>query len=82
MKTTCGNCEHVTSTKISRMPGVSIWGCEKTGLIIPHHTELEDGVETVTFWRVPMDCPLDDTEVMKGEKKAPENDWVIKHINS
>jgi hypothetical protein len=76
MRNTCGNCDHVIANKINRAPGVSVWGCGKTGLVIPHHTEWDGKAETVTFWRVPMACPLDDAEVMKSNEKAPESDWV------
>jgi hypothetical protein len=51
-------------------------GCAKTGFVIPRRARIEEGKEVVTFWRVLIECPLEDTEVLKSENKAPETYWV------
>ena len=69
---TCGNCENIN---FDNGGGWGVFGCKKTGFVIPHHAEYEN--KKVTFWRVPKECPKTEG-VKKSEKQAPRKDWVIK----
>lgn len=68
----CHGCKHL---KCHEIPNTKIWYCghkdPKDGPIVPH----ESNPEGATFWRVPMSCPLPDTEVKKREKQAPKKTW-------
>jgi hypothetical protein len=56
---------------------MKVWHCTETEYVIPHSSErLDSGEWKCTFWRVPMDCPLPDHEVLKSEKQAPKRDWI------
>lgn len=76
MEKTCGNCPNVN---VSGRKGWQIVGCKSTGYVIPHHTVYDD--DRVTFWRVPLECPRDDNEVLKSEEQAPETEWVTKNLS-
>ena len=65
---TCGNCPHLTVTSEPE-----IIGCGKTGNVIPHTVDYVE--RRVRFTRIPVDCPLDDPDLVKSEKPAP----VTKH---
>lgn len=67
---TCETCEHLEAMKT--VGGFPLYGCSETGFVIPHGTEpdtIREGYDT-TFYRVPMDCPLPDDEVVKREALA------------
>ena len=68
---TCHGCQNL---KHQEMMGAQIAYCGATGFVVPHHFQ-SDPME-VTYWRVPMKCPLPDSEVVKSEEKAPRKDWV------
>lgn len=61
--TTCEKCEH---RKSENMGFLSIEGCGLTGLVIPHAAAT--GQDTI-FYRVPLECPRPDSEVIKQEAK-------------
>ena len=69
---TCHGCQHLKHEPIAM--GGTVAYCGETGGVVPHHFQ-SDPVEH-TYWRVPMNCPLPDTEVLKRENKAPRRDWV------
>jgi hypothetical protein len=73
---TCGECKNIN---VSNAMGMPIFGCKLTGYVIPHEAISE--TEKVTFWRVPLCCPRSENEVLKSEKQAPRNEWVIKTFN-
>lgn len=68
---TCHGCPNLKHQEIMR---AQVAHCAVTGFVIPHHFK-SDPLE-VTYWRVPMACPLPDTEVVKSEDKAPRQHWV------
>lgn len=69
MRKTCHGCKHLKSTEIMRAP---VQYCGKTELVVPHQFDENE----ITYWRVPLACPLPDDQVLKSEKKAPRKDWV------
>jgi len=68
MKFTCANCPHLIRTDL-----ISSWliGCNKTDTVVPHSN---DG-KNITFGRIPLSCPLPDSEVEKREKPQPKKKW-------
>lgn len=75
---TCGDCPHL---KTSPLPmNMLVAYCGKTEDIIPHRSQLEQNKIRIqmTFWRVPLWCPLPNTEVVKRElgEKAPSQKWL------
>ena len=75
LESTCGNCENI---RVTDCMGMYIFGCMKTGFIIPHCAD--NTTKSVTFWRVPESCPLT-TGVKKSEEQAPQTDWIIKKFS-
>lgn len=75
-ESTCGNCKDVN---FSNNGGWGVFGCKKTGFVIPHHAVFES--KKVTFWRVPKECPRNDIVVEKSEEQAPRKEWVIKSFS-
>jgi len=76
MRKTCYECPNLKLNNTRSMV-VAYCGARDKGPVIPHASDLSDD-ETkwdLTFWRVPMECPLPDTEVLKSEKRAPVKDW-------
>lgn len=61
---TCANCEHVTVYGRHQ-----VIGCGKTGNVIPHTVDYAE--RKVRFTRIPTDCPLADTNLVKSENPAP-----------
>lgn len=47
--------------------------CSLTGNVVPQSFQSDPPL--ITYWRVPMNCPLPDTEVVKSETKAPVREW-------
>ncbi len=70
MENTCGNCKNLISHDTAM--GGNFYGCKVTGFVVPHHWDSEEAI----FWRVPVNCPRPDSEVVKSETKAPRKDWV------
>ena len=70
---TCFGCERLSIYSDSMIGAVGC--CGKKGFIVPQNMDARG--ETVTFWRVPIECPLDEG-VCKSEKKAPEKEWITK----
>lgn len=60
--TTCENCENL---EFYGRKGNGFYGCSKGGFVVPHSTI---GSEP-EFYRVPMQCPRPDSEVVKKEAK-------------
>lgn len=72
METTCGNCEHVN---FNNEGGWGVFGCKKTGYVIPHHADFT--TKEVKFWRIPTECPRSEG-VKKSEDQAPQKEHLIK----
>lgn len=72
IRQTCGGCPHLVKTPFMRNGFVI--GCEKTNSVVPHSAGFVEGV--VTLFRVPLECPLPDTEVRKSKSQAKEKFWV------
>lgn len=66
---TCGLCKNLVR---HAMYGIILYSCKKTGCCVPQTTDKNKAV----FHRVPMDCPLPDTESSKSEKPAARKHWV------
>lgn len=66
---TCAECQNLESTLMMR---TMTFSCKETGAMVPHHCA--EG--QATFWRVPLNCPLPDSEVLKGRYMVHPNDWV------
>jgi hypothetical protein len=73
MDKTCGNCPHLQITGNKRMPMAS---CKQDDLIVPHQWDGND----FTFWRIPTCCQRTEG-VIKSEKQAPKNEWVVKKLS-
>lgn len=72
MRYTCAGCENLI-----KLPGFGnshIFGCDKTGFVVPHSADFQKN--EVIFWRIPIYCPLPDSEVRKSEKLAAKKHWV------
>lgn len=70
---TCARCPHLSANKIGRL---TFYSCLRTGNVVPHHANDMQA----TFWRVPLDCPLPSSSVVKSADKAPRRAWVtIRH---
>jgi hypothetical protein len=81
---TCHGCSNL---KYLNMPMSVMAGCDKLSdgnmVLVPQRFKRD----TITFWRVPENCPLPDSEVKKSADKADWRDWVeveiteIKELN-
>lgn len=70
MRHTCGDCPHVKSqTMLEEYP---VYFCGKTDTLVP----LKGTKALTVFHRIPLDCPLPDTEVHKSESSAVQSLWV------
>ena len=69
---TCGNCENV---KFNNNNGWGVFGCKKTGFVIPHQANFIEGV--VIFTRIPSCCPSKGN-FYKSKEPADKKDFVIK----
>jgi hypothetical protein len=69
MRKTCGDCPHLKHMDMMSCP---VFFCGKTDLVIPQNTDGARGV--ATFHRVPIECPLPDTEVAKSSKPVAKKD--------
>lgn len=70
MRNTCAGCQNLVRIDMIHN---QLFSCGPRGCPVPHQS---DG-DKVTFWRVPMECPLADTEVKKTTKLQPKKNWVI-----
>jgi len=53
-----------------------VYYCKRTNLVLPGNHDKDSSV----FYRVPMECPRPDDEVMKSEKPIARKDWEeVKH---
>lgn len=77
---TCGGCEQLKRIDIDGM-GI-VFGCRKTECVVPQHVHRDspDKRWEVIFWRVPLECPLPDSQVVKSAQKAPQKYWVKEQI--
>lgn len=73
---TCFGCPHV-DTMAMPLGGCVVY-CTKTNAMVPQHWQSHP--PRITYWRVPMNCPLPDTEVIKSAEKAPEDLWQIENL--
>ena len=65
MRKTCGDCPHLKRMEMMACP---VFFCGKTDFMVPQSA---DGVRGIaTFHRIPLECPLPDTEVVKSAKPA------------
>lgn len=71
---TCGNCKEVVMEPLLTAVLVS---CKRTKCVIPH--EMDAKTRTVTFWRVPLECPRK-KGVKKCEEIIPREFWVVKEF--
>lgn len=70
-ESTCGNCQYA----VANAGGfVSVVHCQQTGNIIPHQADFSKA--EVVLFRVPLDCPRSDTEVVKSKDQAKRSEWV------
>jgi len=67
---TCGTCDQMEMTLVHM--GAGVGSCKMTGAVVPQ--SMDGAAETITFWRVPMECPL----YTGSKKQAPKKDWVTK----
>lgn len=74
---TCGNCPHM---KTGDRPFYTAH-CGESGLIIPHNMDCSGDKVKFVFWRIPVDCPIDDESLVKSEKQAHEKYWVKKEMD-
>jgi hypothetical protein len=75
MRKTCHGCASLEKNDIA-MSGV-VYSCKATGRIVPHQSQRNaDRAWETTFWRVPLECPLAEGEVIKSAKQAPASEWV------
>ena len=76
----CGGCD---SLKLVDIDGMGFFfGCAKTECVIPHHLHRDNPSESweVIFWRIPLECPLPDSEVVKSADRAPQKHWTRERI--
>ena len=66
---TCHGCPHLKSTKVCTTP---FYSCGETGMMVPHCATTHGA----TFYRVPLDCPLPESEVEKSAAKQPPSEWA------
>lgn len=77
MQTTCGNCENLRMSTVTKFA----W-CSVSMNIVPHAyaDQKQDKPEQPnkwTFWRIPIDCPKT-SGVKKSTERARHTDWVVK----
>ena len=75
---TCKRCDHLRSMRVMPNDKALIFYCGETEAIIPG--ESKDG--TMTFWRVPENCPRPDSEVEKSDTPQPKREWEILNYHS
>lgn len=68
MLKTCAKCPALTCKQLR---SARVYGCSHTDTIVPHSTDSEKAV----FWRIPLECPLPDSEVHKAETRVDEQEW-------
>lgn len=73
---TCGGCQHLEPHRMPFNSGLFM-GCSKTGKVVPHQSSSSVGSSDwkVVLWRVPLECPLPDADVIKSAEKAPLKNW-------
>lgn len=76
MRRTCAGCEHLTENLMPNRMGFFM-SCGKSEMVVPHRSAISDDGKSfeMTFWRVPLECPLPDDEVLKSENRAPQKYW-------
>lgn len=78
-RVTCHGCDNLRQQTIAM--GGSVAYCAETEAVVPHHFQSDPPEKT--YWRIPTNCPLPDSEVVKSENKAPRKDWVtVKEVRS
>jgi hypothetical protein len=70
---TCASCLYLKINETKS--GMPVGSCTMTGQAVPQNIL---GLQ-MTFWRVPMACPLTPEEVFKSEHKADPKDWEVIH---
>lgn len=73
MRKTCLGCPKLGLNHNKQM---ALAYCTDTDLVIPHKSERVGDKWELTYWRVPVSCPLPDDEVLKSEEQAPPKEWV------
>ena len=74
-RTVCADCKNLKKDMIGEF-GFPLYGCLITGHVIPHGTNTIDDKHVTIFWRIPITCPLPNSEVTKSLDKAPESEWI------
>jgi hypothetical protein len=75
MLTTCRDCENLEKVQIHGC--AIICGCALSGNVVPQNSEksLDGDWHELTFWRVPLECPLPADKADKSEKPLPIEGW-------
>lgn len=73
---TCFGCKNLAKQKIAM--GGCVAYCAVDNSIVPQH--FQSNPPEITYWRIPLDCPLPDSEVKKSETKANKKKWVIEKL--
>lgn len=82
MLKTCSACTYL---KIYQLPmGVApCCGLRERLPIVPHQQRpVDDGRVDLTFWRVPLECPLPDDESLKGADKIHPYKWEQRFVDT
>lgn len=78
-RSTCAGCPNLAKNRIP-MNGV-VCSCAVTGFVIPHHSKAGRDAWELTYWRVPENCPLPDSEVRKSAERAPVGEWYTETVD-
>lgn len=73
---TCHGCPHLQylAMPFSVQPGCAEISKDRNNIcLVPHRYANGE----ITFWRVPVSCPLPDSEVQKSEQKPHPKHWVV-----
>lgn len=71
----CAGCKNLKETRI-RGSGFPVFGCATNNKVVPHETTTRASDHKVVFSRIPMWCPLPDSDVVKREAPAPQKTWT------
>ena len=83
---TCGNCHHLGVTAgVGATLKIAYCSLDKDERIVPHSAEWVNDQRgnpiKMTFFRIPMWCQREESEVCKSEKTAEKSEYVIKVID-
>lgn len=75
-RNTCFGCENLGKRNIAM--GGRVAYCTATNAVVPQHFESDP--PQITYWRIPMNCPLSAYLVVKSEDRAPKSDWKTESL--